>query len=98
MTADRDFDIDALLRRPLIAHLATASNDGPRESPVWFLWEDGALWLVGHARDSFPNRLAAQPACAIGIVDFDLPRGVLEHVGIRGEATVVELESARLHR
>jgi hypothetical protein len=58
---DHDFDVDEFLQKPLLAHLATASSDGPRESPVWFLWEAGALWLVGTSRDSFPKRLQAEP-------------------------------------
>lgn len=31
--------LDDLLQRPLFAHLSTVHEDGPRESPVWFLWE-----------------------------------------------------------
>jgi hypothetical protein len=91
-------DIDALLARPLMAHLATSSPDGPRDSPVWFLWEDRAVWLMGNRRDSFPRRIAQDGRCAIGIVDFDLPRGVLVHVGMRGLAEVVELDQDRVYR
>ena len=92
---DNDFDVDAFLQKPLFAHLATASGDGPRESPVWFLWEAGALWLVGTNRDSFPKRLRAEPRCAVGIVEFDLPNGLLRHVGIRGTATIEQLDHRR---
>ena len=95
---DRDFDIDAFLQRPLVAHLATVSERGACESPVWFLWEDGTMWLVGNDRDSFPKRLRADGRCAIGVVDFDLDRGVLEHVGIRAVATVLPIDRARLRR
>ena len=45
-----DVDVVEFLARPLIAHLATASVDGPRNSPVWFLWEDEAIWLIGKTR------------------------------------------------
>ncbi len=93
-----DFDIEAFLRRPLFAHLATASNEGPRESPVWFLWEAGELWLVGNERDSFPKRIRAEPRCAAGIVEFDLENGLLRHVGIRGMGNIEALDRARLHR
>jgi len=93
-----DFDVDAFLRKPLFAHLATASREGPRDSPVWFLWEEGALWLVGTERDSFPKRIAAEPRCAVGIVEFDLARGLLRHVGIRGTGAVVSLDRARMRR
>ena len=95
---DHDFDIDPFLQRPLIAHLATMSEDGARESPVWFLWEDNAIWLVGNTRDSFPKRIQADGRCAIGLVDFDLEGGLLQHVGLRGNATVVPLDQARLYR
>lgn len=98
LSGDNDFDIDDFLRRPLFAHLATASEDGPRESPVWFLWEDGAIWLIGNGRDSFPKRIQKDGRCAIGIVDFDLQRGFLQHVGLRGVATVVPLDRERLYR
>ena len=93
-----DFDVDEFLRQPLVAHLATSSYDGARESPVWFLWEDQAMWLVGNERDSFPKRLQVDGRCAIGVVEFDLRRGLLKHVGIRGIATVLPLDRFRLHR
>ena len=98
MTKDYEFEISEVLTKPLFAHLATASPDGPRESPVWFLWEDGHLWFIGNTRDSFPKRIQADGRCAVGIVDFDLARGVLRHVGFRGLAVVEKLDSERLLR
>lgn len=95
---DRDFDIDSFLQKPLFAHLATASDGAPRESPVWFLWEAGALWLVGKNRDSFAKRLRAEPRCAVGIVEFELQLGLLRHVGIRGTGSIEALDRERLHR
>lgn len=92
------FDLDTFLARPLLAHLATVSADGPRESPVWFLWEDGAVWLIGSSEDSFPRRIGDDPRCAIGFVDFHLERGLLLHVGMRGTATVEKRDEARLGR
>ena len=85
----KSVDLDEFLARPLFAHLATASEDGPRESPVWFLWEDGAIWIIGNRRtDTFPQRIEREPRCAMGIVDFDPARGIVRHVGFRGRATV----------
>ena len=95
---DREFDIDEFLKKPLMAHLSTSSDGGPRHSPVWFLWEEGAVWLIGNERDSFPARIRQDGRCAIGIVEFDLERGLLQHVGMRGTAAVVPLEQERLHR
>ncbi len=95
----RDMDLDAFLARPLFAHLATASPDGPRESPVWFLWEDAALWIIGSRRDdTFPARLDREPACALGIVDFEPTRGLVQHVGVRGRAVVVPFDRERARR
>ena len=91
--------MDDLLMRPLFAHLATASKDGPRESPVWFLWEDGAIWIIGNRQtDSFPSRIAAEPRCALGIVDFDISKGMVQHVGIRGRASLEPHDRARMEK
>jgi hypothetical protein len=79
----KPFDLDKFLARPLFAHLATGSLEGPRESPVWFLWEDGAIWLIGTSSDGFPKRIANEARCALGFVDFDLGQGFLQHVGMR---------------
>ncbi|MBC5799303.1 MAG: pyridoxamine 5'-phosphate oxidase family protein [Candidatus Eremiobacteraeota bacterium] len=97
-SGDDLFNLDEFLGRPLFAHLATGSPDGPRESPVWFLWEESAIWLIGTSQDSFPKRVVNEPRCAIGIVDFDLERGLLQHVGMRGTATVEDLNHERLCR
>lgn len=92
-------DLDEVLSRPLFAHLATASDAGPRESPVWFLWEDGALWILGNTRtDTFPARIRQEPRCAVGVVDFDLERGRVHHVGLRGHGAVVPFDRARAIR
>jgi len=95
---ERDFDIDEFLTRPLFAHVASIGGDGPCESPVWFLWEDGAVWMIADSQASLPKRLAADPRCAIGIVDFDLERGFLQHLGMRGAATVQATNADRLER
>lgn len=81
-----------------MAHLATASPDGPRDSPVWFLFEDDRFWLIGTNRDSFVHRLRAEPRCALGIVDFDARAGILRHLGIRGRAAIGPMQPARLNR
>ena len=91
--------MDDILSRPLFAHLATASSQGPRESPVWFIWEDEALWIIGnHKTDSFPKRIAAEPRCAIGMVDFDASTGLVQHVGFRGRACLEPHDPDRMKR
>jgi hypothetical protein len=95
----RSVDLEEFLSRPLFAHLATASEHGPRESPVWFLWEDDAVWIIGSGiSDTFPARIQADPRCALGIVDFDRVAGLVQHVGMRGQATVEAFDARRARR
>jgi hypothetical protein len=54
------FALAEFLSRPLFAHLAHLSESGPRESPVWFLW-DGGVGL-GHRRLLLPGEPPPGPA------------------------------------
>ena len=96
--AARSF-MEEVLSEPLFAHLATGSGEGPRESPVWFLWEENALWIIGNRRtDSFPGRIERDARTAIGIVDFDVETGRVRHVGFRGHARLEPHDPARMQR
>lgn len=91
--------LDEILARPLFAHLATASESGVRESPVWFLWEDEAVWIIGNYKtDTFPGRIESEPRCALGIVDFERASGLVQHVGFRGRARLLPHDAERLQR
>jgi len=92
------FDPERVLALPLMANLATLSPDGPRNAPVWFLWEDGALWMPGSTGGSSTARLAADPRVAVEIVKFDNDAGVLLHLGLRGRAEVVAMDVPRFRR
>jgi hypothetical protein len=87
------FDLDEFLTRPLYAHLAHNSEEGPRESPVWFHWDGNGIWIIGGT--SFPTNLKRDPRCALGIVDFNLAAGLSQHVGIRGRAEVLPFDAER---
>lgn len=85
----QSFDPNDVLLRPLMANLSTVSEDGaPRNAPVWFLWEEGVMWLLGDEGASTVVRLSADPRCAVEVVDFDCRRGVLLHCGLRGSASI----------
>jgi len=94
----RPFDPDLVLTKPLMATLATVSDDGPRNAPVWFLWESGALWTLGSADGSSVRRLTADPRCAVEIVHYDNAGGILAHLGLRGRATVEPMDPALFRR
>jgi nitroimidazol reductase NimA-like FMN-containing flavoprotein (pyridoxamine 5'-phosphate oxidase superfamily) len=96
--AQQDFEIEDVLCKPLMAHLSTVDDGAPRDSPVWFLWEDSCLWIFGTSKDSFVKRLQAEPKCAVGIVEYDLGKGILKHVGIRGTASIASFDKDRLIR
>jgi len=92
-------ELDEFLARPLFAHLATSSEDGPRASPVWFLWEDEALWIIGSRRtDSFPGRIDREARCAVAIIEFDRTSGLVQHVGMRGRAGIEPFDPDRAGR
>lgn len=92
------FDPCRLLDLPLMANLATSSPDGPRNLPVWFLWEEDALWMPGDVRSGAVRRLGKDPRCAVEIVDFGCAEGRLAHLGLRGSGMVQEMDPDRFRR
>jgi hypothetical protein len=92
------FDPALVLSLPLMANLATLDQEGPRNAPVWYLWEDGALWMLGHALGSSVRRLTADPRCAVEIVHYDNAAGILAHLGLRGRAEVRAMDALRFRR
>jgi nitroimidazol reductase NimA-like FMN-containing flavoprotein (pyridoxamine 5'-phosphate oxidase superfamily) len=92
-------DLDEFLLRPLFGYLATASDAGPRVSPVWFLWDEETVWIIGNREtDSFPTRITQDPRSAFAIVDFDRNKGLVHHVGMRGRARIVPFDKERAKR
>ncbi|MEM1273554.1 MAG: pyridoxamine 5'-phosphate oxidase [Pseudomonadota bacterium] len=94
----RSFDPDRLLHQPLMVMLGTRCAAGPRIAPMWFLWEDGALWMPSDHGASSVARLQHDRMVAAEIVDFDAQAGVLLHLGLRGRAEVGAMEQDRFRR
>lgn len=94
-----EFDPEDVLRLPLMANLATLAEDGaPRNAPVWFQWEGGALWIPGGANNASTRRVARDPRVAVEIVHYDNAAGILRHLGLRGRATVAPMDAALFRR
>ena len=94
-----NIDLEEFLTRPLFAHLATVSENGPQDSPVWFLWEQSALWIIAVLEENtFHERIRRDSRCAVGIVDFDCGSGLVQHVGFRGRATLEPWDAERAKR
>lgn len=91
--------VDAVLERPLFCFFGQCADAGPRLSPLWFLWEDNAIWIVAQLDGrSYPQRVRRDSRSAIGIVDFDPTSGRVEHVGMRGDAALEPYDESRARR
>lgn len=98
-TRSENMDFEEFLARPLFAHLATSSEEGARDVPLWFLWENGALWfIVVVSENTFHQRVQQDSRTAVGIVDFDVETGLVQHVSFRGRATVEPWDIERAKR
>ena len=85
--------LDTFLDRRLFCFLTSGTEAGPRVSPLWFLWEDGILWTIADTEGkSYPQRVADNPETAVAVVDFDPETGLVQHVGMRGTATLEPFE------
>ena len=77
------FEIDAFLAQPLVARVAT---DGPTVRPVWFLWEDGAFWILTGPWAKLYERVQRDPELAVLVDVCDLDVGLVRQVVARGSA------------
>jgi nitroimidazol reductase NimA-like FMN-containing flavoprotein (pyridoxamine 5'-phosphate oxidase superfamily) len=94
----RPFDIDAFLHRPLTARLATSGPSGPTVRPVWFLWEDGAFWVLTGSWARLPGHVRADPAVALVVDECDVATGLVRQVIARGRAELVPFDVERGRR
>lgn len=94
-----DASLDTFLEQPLFCFLSTVSLEGePRVSPLWYLWEDEQIWMIGDTEKTYRKRIEHHPRTAIAVVDFDVGSGLVHHVGMRGTAEIVPLERDRVYR
>lgn len=89
------FDVDEFLAQPLTARVATA---GPTVRPNWYLWEDGAFWILTTPEVRLPHHVRRDPAIAIVVDVCDLRTGLVRQVIAKGEAEVVPFDVPRGHR
>jgi hypothetical protein len=89
-------DVEAILGQPLVARVAT---NGPTLRPVWFLWEESALWWITDVESALAHRLVSGDDEVVVVVDScDLTTGEVVAVTMRGIARVVPLEVERAKR
>lgn len=80
-------EIDKLLSRNGIVHLATVNNDGsPFVVPLGYVYHDGQILLTARERVGWLTNLRRDPRVCLSI---DSTRYPLSKVTIRGEAVIV---------
>ncbi|WP_017539965.1 pyridoxamine 5'-phosphate oxidase family protein [Nocardiopsis halophila] len=89
------FDVDAFLARPLTARLAT---QGPTVRPVWYLWEEGAFWILTGPWARLPAHLRKDPAVAPVVDSCDLGTGEVRQVIAQGRAELLPFDAERGRR
>jgi nitroimidazol reductase NimA-like FMN-containing flavoprotein (pyridoxamine 5'-phosphate oxidase superfamily) len=89
------FDLDSFLLRPLTARIAT---NGPTVRPVWFLWEDGAFWILTGSWARLFDRVSADPAVALVVDECDPATGLVRQVIARGRAELLPFDVERGRR
>ncbi|MEV6386234.1 pyridoxamine 5'-phosphate oxidase family protein [Streptomyces sp. NPDC051773] len=93
--ASPDFDVDDFLRQPLTARLAT---NGPTVRPVWFLWEDGAFWVLTGPWARVFDRVHEDPRLALVVDECDIATGRVRQVIARGRGELVAFDVPRGRR
>ncbi|EPD97213.1 pyridoxamine 5'-phosphate oxidase family protein [Streptomyces albus] len=93
--ASEQFDVDAFLRQPLTARLAT---NGPTVRPVWYLWEDRAFWILTGPWSRLPDRVRDDPDVALVVDECDVATGRVRQVTARGRAELVPFDAAKGRR
>lgn len=90
MSSISEHELNAFLSQPLIARLATVRADGrPHVAPVWYMWEDGTLYIETAYNSVKGRNILRDPRCAVTI---DVTGGGMrnKHVIIEGEAETIQ--------
>jgi hypothetical protein len=86
MNAD---EMDSFLGEQRTCRMATlGSGGGPHVSPVWFVWDAGALWIFSLIRSQRWADLSRDPKVA-AVIDAGEKYADLTGIEIEGEAAVV---------
>ena len=95
LVAANPFHLDSFLARPLTARVATS---GPTVRQAWFLWEDGAFWILTGPWARLLARVEADPVIALVVDVCDLATGLVRQVIARGAAEILPFDAPRGRR
>ncbi|MET9486622.1 pyridoxamine 5'-phosphate oxidase family protein [Nocardia sp. NPDC006630] len=64
-------EIGELLGLDVVAHLSTIDSDGyPHVTPIWFLWEDGCIYLTSYPGRPHLGRIIRNPKVGL-VIDVE---------------------------
>ncbi|MEV6142909.1 MULTISPECIES: pyridoxamine 5'-phosphate oxidase family protein [unclassified Streptomyces] len=92
---EREFDVEAFLAQPLTARVATA---GPTVRSTWFLWEEGAFWILTGPWARLLSRVRTDPVIALVVDVCDVGTGLVRQVIARGQAEILPFDVPRGRR
>lgn len=95
MTPPSSFDMDQFLAQPLTARIAT---NGPTVRPVWYLWEEGAFWVLTGPWARLMRRVERDPEVALVVDECNLASGLVRQVIARGRAELTPFDVPRGRR
>jgi len=81
-------ELDAFLTRQRTCRIATASQDGPHLTPLWYVWDGTGLWLYSVVRSQRWTDISRDRRVAV-LVDAGDAYGELRGAELRGAAEVV---------
>ena len=90
--------IEAFLAEPILARLATLSKNGaPHVVPVWFLWDEGAVWISAFESTLKAKHLLADKRCAL-VVDVEKAKHGVTGVLFEGEAELFAVDQPQVRK
>ena len=81
-------ELDAFLAAERTCRVATASPQGPHNTPLWFVWDGTALWLTSIVKSQRWTDLERDPRVAV-LVDAGEAYDQLRGVELRGSVEIV---------
>jgi hypothetical protein len=82
-------EVDEFLAAERTCRVATASKEGrPHVAPLWFVWDDGSLWLSSVVRSQRWTDLMRDPRVAV-VIDAGVAYTELRGVELSGEVVPV---------
>ena len=81
-------ELDAFLNEERTCRLATISPKGPHVSPLWYVWDGGAMWFTSVVRSQRWTDIQREPTVSV-VVDAGLDYMELRGAELIGRVDIV---------